>query len=67
MSKFFLAVVEDDPSSYSPTLEPLSGVLHETEEEALEEINEYFKGFDMDEPSDDAGHWQIWRLEVPKK
>ncbi len=43
MEHFYLAVVQDDPSSYSPTLEPLTGKIHNTYGEAVQELLVFFK------------------------
>ncbi|AMQ10650.1 hypothetical protein [Brazilian marseillevirus] len=64
MKTFYLAVVQDDPSSYSPTLEPLSGKIYRTRWEAMQELEGFFKrAYDSGElPCENSGTWDIWTL-----
>lgn len=64
MEHFYLAVVQDDPSSYNPTLEPLTGKIHNTYGEAVQELLVFFKNAygQKELPCERSGTWDIWEL-----
>ncbi|AHA46185.1 hypothetical protein ISTM_287 [Insectomime virus] len=66
METFYLSVVQDDPSSYHPTLEPLSGKLWRTYSEVIQELESFHKDeYDLDElPCENSGTWDIWTLKL---